>query len=327
MSDLTKSLKTSIFGDSGGLLDGLADAALDAVVGRLARSDVTVTDYTELKTAVEAVLPGARATIKVTEDIQWPTYAVNTTADPAGGTNMDPCAFGLGREWGGGGKKRGGRGGEVRGKSRLSDSNSSPLTRTRVHDRHDPRRCRRERQDLWCQGPPPAPKGDVQGPRLGQHGHSRARAGTCCSRLGEGACEKRKTLTENHPPRPPLPSLLLLLKPPRPRPRQTRSAFVVEGEYRSATQTTVSTTNPGSTVSKGSLTIKNIILTDFVIQSNPAEFLPTDPNFTNPGTPNASGAPVTGSIIYPGYYGAAILVLVSRGRQGGGRRGSETCLN
>ncbi len=98
--------------------------------------------------------------------------------------------------------------------------------------------------------------------------------------------------------------------------QQTRSAFVVEGEYRAVTD--VDTSNPGKNVFKGSLTLKNIVAENFVIKSDSFEpalastvsTLELDKNYTNPGTRNTDKQPGT-PIQNPGYYGAAILVLVS----------------
>ena len=94
--------------------------------------------------------------------------------------------------------------------------------------------------------------------------------------------------------------------------QQTRSAFVVEGEYRAVTD--VDTSNPGKNVIKGSLTLKNILVENFVIKSADAATLAADKNYENPGTPNSAAFPATppvAPITNPGYYGAAILVLVS----------------
>ena len=88
---------------------------------------------------------------------------------------------------------------------------------------------------------------------------------------------------------------------------QTKSAIVVCGEFR--TTTTVSALNPGSTVAKGELTLKNMTVSGFVIRSpaSRAEIL-TDPNFTNPGNRTSYSSKDFG---YDGYYGAFCLVLVS----------------
>ena len=68
MSDLTSAIS------GGDLLSSLAGVAVDAVVGRLARSDKSVSTYAGLKAAVEAVNPEQSAIIKVTENITWPPY-------------------------------------------------------------------------------------------------------------------------------------------------------------------------------------------------------------------------------------------------------------
>ena len=67
---------------SADLLSSFAGVAVDAVVGRLARSDESVSTYAELKSAVEAVLPTEKAIIKVTKNITWPNYTADDTSDP-----------------------------------------------------------------------------------------------------------------------------------------------------------------------------------------------------------------------------------------------------
>ena len=133
MSDLTSAFS------SGDLLSSLAGVAVDAVVGRLVRSDKSVSTYKELKAAVEAVLPEQSAIIKVTENITWPTYTA--------GANEDPCEFCT--RWGGVGVGLGVRmgqrcGGEEERVERdlrvetASLTNAVALRVRTIPNRHDP---------------------------------------------------------------------------------------------------------------------------------------------------------------------------------------------
>ena len=88
MSALKSELCNAIVnGDA--LLEGVADVAFDAVIGRLARSDVDVANHTALRDAVQSTAAGASKTIRVTEDITWPSlgsaeYPNFTITVPAG---------------------------------------------------------------------------------------------------------------------------------------------------------------------------------------------------------------------------------------------------
>ncbi len=127
--------RTSAF-SGGDLLSSLAGVAVDAVVGRLARSDESVSTYAELKSAVEAVLPTEKAIIKVTKNITWPNYKA--------GANNEPCESSMGVRVGLGVGQMCGRRGIRERRARLESCETGSLTNAVAHrvrtipDRHDP---------------------------------------------------------------------------------------------------------------------------------------------------------------------------------------------